>query len=166
MSDDDGINIRRLLLSDLEQVHALEVRAQPLPWTMDMMQLEFMVEHAVILGAFDDALTGYVAVRKQLDELWVMNLAVDPHKRRRGVARALLAALHPTGLALSCVSIWLEVREGNTGARALYQHFGFCEVARRPAYYRPVPPAAAAEAAVVMSVPVELSGLDGKVAAK
>ncbi len=63
------------------------------------------------------------------DEYEVLNLAVAPRYRRRGVARALLAAV-------ICSGKWfLEVRESNTAARRLYASAGFQEIGRRRGYY-------------------------------
>ena len=50
-----------------------------------------------------------------------------------------------------CASLWLEVREGNEPARALYASYGFVEKGRRPAYYPPIAPATEREAAVLMA---------------
>jgi len=65
----------------------------------------------------------------------ILNLAVAPTERRRGVARKLLEA----ELA-STRGLWfLEVRESNTAALRLYQSFGFQQVGMRPAYYHDPP---------------------------
>ena len=65
----------------------------------------------------------------------ILNLAVAPSERRRGVARKLLEA----ELA-STRGLWfLEVRESNTAALRLYQSFGFQQVGMRPAYYHDPP---------------------------
>ena len=65
----------------------------------------------------------------------ILNLAVHPEHRRRGLARRLLAE----GLAQARTSgaelAWLEVRTSNLAAQALYASFGFKEVGRRPRYY-------------------------------
>ncbi|HEY6075019.1 MAG TPA: ribosomal protein S18-alanine N-acetyltransferase, partial [Anaerolineales bacterium] len=66
----------------------------------------------------------------------VLNLAVAPDSRRRGVARALLRA----GLARlrkrRVQEVFLEVRESNQSAQALYLSYGFRPVGQRTAYYR------------------------------
>ena len=72
----------------------------------------------------------------------ILNLAVDPCCRRCGVASALLQnELRKPG------THFLEVRESNTAAQALYRKFGFEEVGRRAQYYE-LP----AETAIVMSM--------------
>ncbi len=72
----------------------------------------------------------------------ILNLAVAPHFRRRGIATALLT--HE--LKRKAVHI-LEVRESNAAARELYRRFGFIEIGRRPNYYQ-----SPSERAIVMQM--------------
>lgn len=150
--------MRLLGVDDLVALHALEVRSQPLPWSDDQLLLELVNEDAVVLGAEEpgagDApprLVGYISLRRILEELWVMNLAVDPAERRRGHARVLLERALVWGKAQELSSVWLEVRQSNAGARALYTSLGLEEVGRRPGYYPPIPPSTTRETALVMS---------------
>lgn len=93
----------------------------------------------LVAQAGEDArvgIAGYVVARAIAGEAEILNLAVAPGARRRGVGRALvLAVLHALGAA-GAREVFLEVRESNAGARALYAAHGFREVGRRPRYYR------------------------------
>lgn len=147
--------LRPLTVADLGALTALEQGAQPLPWTEDQLLLELVHDDARVIGDVRAGeLVAYVALRKMVDELWVLNLATAPAARRAGHARALLKHAERIGRALSCTSIWLEVREGNAAACALYGALGFVERARRRIYYPPIPPATERETAVVMSRPL------------
>ena len=81
------------------------------------------------------AVVGYIGSQTVLDEADVMNLAVDPAIRRRGVGRALLRALETRLRAENVHGLSLEVRPSNLAARALYAREGFVEAGRRPKYY-------------------------------
>ena len=81
-------------------------------------------------------IVGYVVGRSVLDEAEILNLGVDPPARRQGVARALVRDLLSGFAAARIRSVFLEVRESNLAALALYQSFGFRPVGRRPRYYR------------------------------
>jgi ribosomal-protein-alanine N-acetyltransferase len=65
------------------------------------------------------------------DEIEILNIAVDPAARRRGLGRILLATL----LALPGRNLYLEVRASNSAARALYASAGFVESGVRKGYY-------------------------------
>lgn len=71
----------------------------------------------------------------------ILNLAVWPQHRRRGVATRLMESV----LAIPGLSWFLEVRESNLPARRLYERLGFRETGRRPCYYTDT-----GESAVVM----------------
>lgn len=81
-------------------------------------------------------MAGYVVALDAADEGEILNLAVAPAGRRRGLGRALvqdiLGALAERGVRY----VYLEVRESNAPARALYAAHGFKEVGRRTQYYR------------------------------
>jgi aminoglycoside 6'-N-acetyltransferase I len=57
-------------------------------------------------------------------ELWVNEVGVAPTHRRRGIGRALLAALFERGRALGCGEAWLGTDAANSAARALYRAAG------------------------------------------
>jgi [ribosomal protein S18]-alanine N-acetyltransferase len=64
-----------------------------------------------------------------------LTLAVDPACRRLGLARALLGAAASALRAAGTKQLFLEVDEGNSAARGLYQSLGAVVVGRRPRYY-------------------------------
>lgn len=143
----------RLGATDLEPLAALEQRVQPLPWSDDQLLLELVNDDARVLGLVDDgALHGYVVVRRMLEEAWILNLAVDPARRRTGLGHRLLQAAHDVARDWACASLWLEVRESNAPARALYRRMGMGERGRRDGYYAPIPPATKREVAVLMAL--------------
>ena len=65
------------------------------------------------------------------DEREILYIETVPSSRRRGVAKALLKGL----LSGSKGTVYLEVRESNQAALALYRQCGFEPVGRRVAYY-------------------------------
>ncbi len=88
------------------------------------------------MAEVDDAIIGYLIAREAGGSGEILNLAVDPPRRRAGIARALLdaglAALRRRGAE----EIFLEVRESNLAAQALYLGAGFRPVGQRAGYYR------------------------------
>lgn len=141
----------------LAELVALEQRAQPLPWTRAQLAEELSHESGVVHGVFEgEGLAGYAAWRQQADELWLLNLAVQPSSRRHGLGLRLVRAGHPLAVARAATSLWLEVRASNAAARTLYERAGFVVAAQRRGYYRPLEDGGAREDAVLMRAAVEL----------
>jgi len=81
-------------------------------------------------------IAGYLIAREVAGTGEVLNLAVSPDFRRRGVARALLRAGLTYLRKRRVEEVYLEVRESNRSAQALYLSSGFRPVGQRAAYYR------------------------------
>ncbi len=131
----DPVTIRSIGFSDLPQVLAIERRAFPTPWSAAMFVLELSKPSTISLAAAlpDRRLAGFVVCSRYADVWHVMDVAVDPPRRRRGIASALLESMiERAGLG---EPITLEVRPSNTGAIALYERFGFRAAGMRPHYY-------------------------------
>jgi [ribosomal protein S18]-alanine N-acetyltransferase len=78
---------------------------------------------------------GLLIARRASDEAELLTLAVHPSCRRLGLARVLLTAAIGALRASGAKQLFLEVEEGNTPARGLYQSLGAVAVGRRPGYY-------------------------------
>ena len=134
-----AIEVRRLTYADLPQVVSIERRAFTSPWSLAMFVLELSKPTGICLAAelgtngSEPELGGYL-ICSRYDTVWhVMNVAVDPTQRRRGVATAMIESL------LSRVErdaqLTLEVRKSNAGAIRLYEGFGFRSAGVRRRYY-------------------------------
>ena len=130
-----GVRIRRLAYGDLVRVVAIERRAYPAPWSLPMFLLELSKAGGIALAAEEEGeVIGYLICSRFDDDWHVMNVAVAPHRRRRGVARSLLGALLER-LDDPRARLTLEVRVSNAGARALYESFHFLPAGIRRRYY-------------------------------
>ncbi len=134
------LKIRRLTYADLPQVIAIERRAFPTPWSLAMFVLELSKPSGTCLAALHGGeLVGYV-ICSRYDTVWhVMNVAVEPRLRRRGIGAALLEELLrriDDGAEPGSVQLTLEVRPTNRPAIALYERFGFRSAGVRPRYYQ------------------------------
>jgi [ribosomal protein S18]-alanine N-acetyltransferase len=127
--------IRQLAYADLPQVIAIERRAFPTPWSLAMFVLELSKPSGICLAALEDGvIVGYL-VCSRYDTVWhLMNVAVEPHRRRQGIASALLDRLFEQADKPS-EQYTLEVRTSNESAIRLYERFGFRPAGRRRAYY-------------------------------
>jgi ribosomal-protein-alanine N-acetyltransferase len=82
-----------------------------------------------------ERIVGYLLSWHVVDEIHLLDVAVDPAVRRRGIGRALVDDLLAYARARSASKVLLEVRASNAAALALYDRLGFSRVNVRPRYY-------------------------------
>ena len=129
--------LRRAGPGDAAAVAALERAASLHPWSEAQVRDELARPAPDVVLVLDgrEGILAYCAARVVIGELQVMNLAVDARVRRRGFGRFLLRRCLALGERAGVRRALLEVRAGNTAARALYANCGFVLLGRRKAYY-------------------------------
>lgn len=149
----------------LGEVLAIESTAYAFPWTpgnfADSLRAGYRAE--LLLDSQNSRLLGYYVAMQGVGEMHLLNITVAPAEQHRGHARFMLDALCAHCRPVQAGSLWLEVRESNLRARAIYERYGFETIGVRRAYY----PASRAthvsgrEDATVMRLLLELGGRDG-----
>jgi len=132
------IELRRLGLRDLGAIEEIERVSYPTPWSRSMFAGELAKPSSICLGAFASDggdLLGYMIISRYVDAWHVMNIAVAPHHRRRGVASALLERLFELTAGEGRRGYTLEVRVSNADAIRLYERLGFRARGIRRGYY-------------------------------
>jgi ribosomal-protein-alanine N-acetyltransferase len=131
------VTMRRLELSDLDAVERIERASYPAPWSRAMFAGELAKPSSLSLAALNEEedLVGYLVLSRYVDAWHVMNLAVEPDWRRRGIASALLERLLLETKGDTDRGYTLEVRVSNVGAIRLYERFGFRARGVRRGYY-------------------------------
>ena len=146
--------IGRYARVDLDEILAIERASFPHPWSPEMFDEELNNRLCHIFVAREKAGTGgrvagYVCFWLFLAEMHLLNIAVNPASRRRGIGAALLARALDFARERGVKMVFLEVRRGNRAAQSLYRRFGFREMGARPRYYED------GEDAIVMLLEVE-----------
>ncbi len=130
------IRIEKMGSAHIAQVADLEARCFSDPWSKKSIASELENPLSLWLVALEgETVAGYIGSQSVPPEADVMNVAVDPQYRRRGVAKRLLEALTEGLKARGITSLALEVRASNVPAVSLYEKLGFAQVGRRPNYY-------------------------------
>jgi [ribosomal protein S18]-alanine N-acetyltransferase len=107
------------------------------PWDADALARILALPGSFgFLAWQDDRPAGFILARDLGGEAEILSLGVLPARRRRGIGRALLAAVAGEAAARRSGAIVLEVATDNEAARRLYAAFGFAAAGRRPRYYR------------------------------
>ncbi|THD60733.1 GNAT family N-acetyltransferase [Phenylobacterium sp.] len=131
------MNLIRCTAAECEAMAAVHAQAFPASWRDD--EFEDLLEGAGIYGflATDEAGAplGLILCRVAAGEMEVLTLGVATAARRRGVARALIAASLPAARALDAAEVFLEVAVDNDPAIALYKGLGFRSTGLRKSYY-------------------------------
>jgi ribosomal-protein-alanine N-acetyltransferase len=126
MKEMTRVELRRLQMRDLNAVEEIERRSYPTPWSRSMFASELAKPSSICLGAFDaesGRLVGYLIISRYVDAWHVMNVAVAPGHRRRGIGTTLLEELIAEADAGGkATSIHVE---RNNPALSLYSRLGF-----------------------------------------
>ena len=119
------------------QVAELEKTCFSDPWSENSVRSELSNPLSLWIVAVDGSkVVGYVGSQSVMGESDMMNLAVLEEYRRMGIAICLVEELIKELSGLGNYQLTLEVRQSNTAAISLYEKMGFCQVGRRPNYYR------------------------------
>jgi [ribosomal protein S18]-alanine N-acetyltransferase len=141
MNDAAHLELRPMVVGDVDEVHALECSVFPHPWShanfMDSLASGYdaWVLREPALAAASGALAGYFLLMYALDEAHLLDVAVAAPLHGRGVGRFLLDRIAARARAERMASILLEVRPSNTRALRVYQRYGYAEIGRRRGYY-------------------------------
>ena len=132
------VRIRPLAPADVDAVARLEAEAFSTPWSAQTFRSLAERSGPVLLVAESPELpvTGYAVLWSFGDQAELANIAVAPGCRGRGVGSALLDAVLAAARERGAREVFLEVRESNQTARAMYERRGFQQIGRRPGYYQ------------------------------
>ena len=148
-----------MTVGDIDAVMAAEAGAYSHPWSrgnfVDSLSAGYLAEVVTGDGV---GLVAYFVAMSGVDELHLLNITVAVPWQGQGHGSALLHAVQGHASALGLGTLWLEVRQSNLRARALYRRRGYSEVGLRKGYY---PAATQREDAVVMRLSVAPGGLHG-----
>lgn len=128
--------IRPMTTVDVDAVAALEAGSFSTPW--DARTFAGLLQRKPVelwVGELAGEVVAYTVLWCIGEEGELANLAVAPEHRGKGVGGRLLDRVLEVARGRGVLSLYLEVRESNMGARALYRNRGFQEVGRRKSYY-------------------------------
>ena len=128
--------VRKMQPSDLAQVCEIEKENFSLPWSEKSFADSMERNDTVFLVALaDDEVAGYIGCYCIAGEGEITNVAVKSSYRRKGIGGMLLEKLYEEGALLETREFFLEVRESNEAAIALYSRQGFVKEGIRKNFY-------------------------------
>jgi ribosomal-protein-alanine N-acetyltransferase len=128
--------IRDMQEDDIPAILEIEQISFSTPWSKESFFNEIYKKYAFSkVAVFEENVIGYICANYLLHESHILNLAVHPDFRRRGVATILMNEAIRELEKKGCVFMYLEVRISNTGAQKFYERFGFKVETIRKKYY-------------------------------
>jgi ribosomal-protein-alanine N-acetyltransferase len=132
----DEVTIREMKLFDVPWILKIESISFSTPWS----KLDFLNEISnpfsiTKVALRDSEVVGYICVNCIIDEGHILNLAVHPDTRRKGIATGLVEKVLDELRKKMCKFLYLEVRVSNIGAIRFYESFGFVSTGIRKEYY-------------------------------
>lgn len=128
------VTYRQATCQDLEDIYQIELACFKQPWSLESLRSDICENEFsyYIVAEANDNMAGYCGIHMIYNEGHIMNVAVLPEYRKRGIGRGLLETVFlQTGLPFYT----LEVRVSNDEAISLYSKLGFVTLGRRPRYY-------------------------------
>ena len=129
--------LRAMTMADLDAVCVIEEQCFTVPWSRESMEKELNGNDQAhyLVAEIDGQVVGYAGFWQVLDEGHIMNIAVAPEMRGRGLGEELMRAMLQQGTQLGIVYWTLEVRVSNDPAIALYKRYGFETAGVRKGFY-------------------------------
>jgi ribosomal-protein-alanine N-acetyltransferase len=124
-----------LQLEHLDLLMPVEQLTYTHPWTRNNVIDSLKAGYQAQLLMAGDDLLGYFIAMKGVQEVHLLNITVAPEHQRQGWARIMLDALAIWSRGQGALWLWLEVRQSNERAIAVYEAYGFRRVGERKNYY-------------------------------
>lgn len=127
--------IRAMQMADVDGVVAIEIAAYEFPWSRSLIEQAIIsTKHKVVLEV-NGTLAGYAILSFVVGEAELLNLCIAPDFQGKKLSHILLAQIIEDAKQHGNADMYLEVRESNVSARALYEAHDFNEIGRRKNYY-------------------------------
>jgi ribosomal-protein-alanine N-acetyltransferase len=116
------------------------MKARDIPAVVEIERLSFKYpkpeavfredEHKYLVARAENRVIGYIGIEKILDEVHIINMAIDPEYRGKGIGKRLMQHV------LNDEEVFfLEVRVSNETAKKVYEKYGFTVIDTRKGYY-------------------------------
>ena len=121
---------------DISQVAEIERQIFSIPWSEKAFKDSMESDNTIyIVAKEDNNVTGYAGMYLSFEEGNITNVAVNPSSRRKGIGEKIVRDILNRAYEKGVRDVFLEVRETNSAAIALYEKIGFKEEGIRKNFY-------------------------------
>ncbi len=117
---------------DFLEIYKIEKASFRHPWKEGMF---FSPSQKFVLAFENKKIIGYICFSTVIDECHILNVAVSPRFREKGIAQKMFEFLFELGKKKNFNFYYLEVSENNLPAISLYKKLGFKTLGKRKKYY-------------------------------
>jgi ribosomal-protein-alanine N-acetyltransferase len=146
---DPLLGIRPMREEDLATVIAIELQVYEFPWTLGIFRDCLRVGYCCWVITLSERVIGYGVTSVAVEECHLLNVCIHPDWQGQGLGQKLVRRLLNLARQHGAETAFLEVRQSNDSACALYRRLGFVDVGRRRDYY---PTQGGREDALVLSL--------------
>ena len=133
--NDPLFQLRPMRSDDVATVMAVELSAYTYPWTEGIFRDCLRVGYQCWVAQLGPELVGYSVMSVAVGEAHILNICIAPQRQGQGLGRRLLRRMLRMAGELQADTAYLEVRESNRAAQALYESLGFNQIGQRRGYY-------------------------------
>ncbi len=134
-----NVVIRKMMMKDVPAVSQIDKLSFTMPWPEHSFQYEVAenrVARCFVAETADHRIAAMIVSWIIVDEMHIATIATHPDFRRQGIGEQILRSALLDGRDAGAHLAFLEVRESNEAAQAMYRKFGFRASGKRPRYYR------------------------------
>jgi ribosomal-protein-alanine N-acetyltransferase len=129
----NGVHFRRATESDASRILEIDEANFKEPFSLNTIMESIDYDITIVAVNDADTVLGYIIGVNNYDTIDIISIAVDEKHKRRGIAENLLRKIIGENGEFD---FWLEVRENNAPAIALYEKIGFLKIGVRKGFYR------------------------------
>ena len=148
------VGLRKMTVADAAAVQAIDQLVSLCPWSEKLYCDCISVGYECWVVFEEQEILGFGVLSCAANEAHILNLGITPAKHRLGLGQKMLQHLLDRAKICGADEVYLEVRQSNLIAQALYKKFNFVEIGIRKGYYPPAGPNNETEDALTLALPL------------
>ena len=122
-----SVKIEKATTKDFNEIYEIELMSYEMPWPKEMFVMDYLFngKSEYFVARWMKKVIGFIGLWDEGDKLHIVNIAVHPDYRKKGVGKKLIEFAIKKAKKAHKNEIYLEVRKTNKIAQALYSKLGF-----------------------------------------
>ncbi|BAL81347.1 ribosomal protein S18-alanine N-acetyltransferase [Caldisericum exile] len=132
------IEIVKAKINDVKKIIEIEELSYNDPWPREIFMVDYLFNASsdYFVAKLHGKVIGFIGVWYEGKKLHIINVAVHPNERGKGIGTSLLLFAISLAKELGYEVVYLEARKSNISAQKLYKKLGFIEVEELKGYYQ------------------------------